>query len=391
MRYILSMPPKKPLPILQVRGNHMIIPEETGNLLMVSEFDDEIHRRIKCDKEAYNLLIALKPLLEQGDYTKGEIIQKLKLDGFKEDSIRKLLAYLQEKEIIWEPSWDSFTEDEIKRYKYQLSLFSYFSSENSQENLKKAKVMVIGLGNIGARAIPLLSLLGIGEITGVDSQEVTKEDLFQCEVYTQKDIGALRSEVWVKKCREINSNVKFNADHRILDKEENIYSLIQDNIPDILLLCLDQQNTSLIEQINEACLKAKVPWCSCFTKGTIGVIGPMVIPYQTPCYHCYELRKEACVAHYEEYCSYKKYKKKHQINHTVGTLGVFACVVAGVLVNEAMQFLTHIAVPVTCGKIISIDFMRMHMVAHSILKLPRCPKCGLPSKNEPEEMVWSSE
>ncbi len=91
-----------------------------------------------------------------------------------------------------------------------------------QEKLKKAKILVIGAGGLGATALQYLVAAGIGHITILDADVVEESNLQRQIIFNTGDIGLPKVLVAQKKLQELNPYVtiealqeRFNTDNAI--------------------------------------------------------------------------------------------------------------------------------------------------------------------------------
>lgn len=78
------------------------------------------------------------------------------------------------------------------------------------EDVKKAKVMVVGAGALGNEVLKNLALLNVGHILIIDFDRIEYSNLSRSVLYREKDAEEkrLKSEVAAERIREINSNVQ---------------------------------------------------------------------------------------------------------------------------------------------------------------------------------------
>ena len=366
---------------VRLKGYLYIIPFLNGFLIR-SESDNEVF--IIKGKKASSILSELIPLLN-GCMSEDEIIEHLK--NYDPQYVRKVLNHLKEKKIIEIVPPITLSNEEISRYSLQLLFFSHFDNLLLQDALKKSKVAIIGLGDIGSQILTSLTLSGIGEIIGIDWNKVTKDNIYQTEFYQSDDINKVRAEACSEKIKNLNPFVHYTpVSHEIREKRD-VLPIVEDL--DFLVVSFDQENSSILRLINDLCLTSKTPWSNCYIEGFKGVIGPTIIPHQTACYTCYEIRLSANIRHYKEYLAYKKYRENNDKKMVkFGKLNAFSSIVANLMSIEVIKFLTDIRPLTTYGKILTIDFFTMDVEVHSILRFPRCPKCGIDARNMPGERVW---
>lgn len=124
----------------------------------------------------------------------------------------------------------------------------YFGKEN-QEKLKKARVLVVGVGGLGSIVLYYLTAAGIGYIRAIDKDIVDITNLNRQILHYFEDIGKDKIES-VSKLKKLNPEVEFDFKKIELNKD-NVDDFIKD--VDIVVDCLDNVETRLI--LNDACLK----------------------------------------------------------------------------------------------------------------------------------------
>jgi len=97
------------------------------------------------------------------------------------------------------------TKDEIKRYSRHL-LLSEVGVEG-QEKLKKASVLIVGLGGLGSPLAMYLAASGIGKLGLVDYDTVDVSNLQRQIIHGTSDVGRLKNDSATEKLKEINPEI----------------------------------------------------------------------------------------------------------------------------------------------------------------------------------------
>jgi thiazole/oxazole-forming peptide maturase SagC family component len=354
-----------------------------NNLILRSEYESETF--VLKGEDVLTTFPRLIPLLN-GTRSEDEIVAEL--DDLDSQYIRGVLNELMAMGLIETVTSTALSDEEADRYSLQLVFFSHFTDLAVQDMLKKSKVTLVGLDQIGSRILTSLALSGVGEIIGIDWNRVTKDDVYQTGFYHTQDIDKARAEVCSEKIKSLNPLIRYTPVSSEIKEKDDILSIAKE--ASLLIVSFDEEQNDFLHLINDFCLESKIPWSSCHIEGFRGLLGPTVIPYQTPCYTCYEIRSSANIKHYEAYMAYRTYRQSHseKLVH-FGRLNSFANTVASAMSLEIVKFLTDIKPLLTYGKTLSIDFLEMKIEMHPILKFPRCPSCGLDAKKMPGEVVWS--
>ena len=67
--------------------------------------------------------------------------------------------------------------------------------EDGQEKLLGAKVLVVGAGGLGSPVIFYLAAAGIGHITIIDDDMVSRTDLNRQIIYREEDVGLAKAQL----------------------------------------------------------------------------------------------------------------------------------------------------------------------------------------------------
>ena len=90
--------------------------------------------------------------------------------------------------------------------------------------LQDKTIAVFGLGGVGGTALESLARSGVEKFVIIDFDKVAESNLNRQILYTEKDIGAFKTEVAERRIKQINNNAKISA----------ICSKISTNLGDLL-------------------------------------------------------------------------------------------------------------------------------------------------------------
>lgn len=338
-------------------------------------------------KTVATLLPELLPLLD-GQHGVMEIVDLLQ--GFDAKDIRRTLELMNGKGLLEDAAIKPPPElTQADFHSEQLAFFSHFihNSFEAQLALQNAYVALIGLGAVGSTVLDALATAGVGHIIGVDEAEVKRRDCTSNMFYSQDDLGRLRCDVVSERAKRFPTTDFQCSAHPIRDAPD-IKEVIQGC--NLVVVCAEDAFGPLFGWVNQACLALQIPWTSGHLDGSTGIVGPSIIPYQTPCYECYQLRMKGNLEHYEEFIAFEDYLKQQvdHSNHSYGNLGPLPGVVGQLTALEAIKMLTGFARPALYGKLYEMDFLTLRTEFHEILKLPRCPSCGV-TRRTPPIKSWS--
>lgn len=98
--------------------------------------------------------------------------------------------------------------EEKERYDRHVRIPDF--GEEKQLKLKSARVLVIGAGGLGCPVIQYLVAAGIGKLTLVDGDVVSRSNLQRQILFTEAEIGQSKAEIAARKMQQLNSaaNIK---------------------------------------------------------------------------------------------------------------------------------------------------------------------------------------
>ncbi|HSS85290.1 MAG TPA: ThiF family adenylyltransferase, partial [Reyranella sp.] len=142
--------------------------------------------------------------------------------------------------------------DELERYARHIVLRDVGGP--GQAALKRASVLVIGAGGLGAPALMYLAAAGVGTLGVVDDDVVSLSNLQRQVIHTTPDIGRHKVESAAERISALNPHVRFAA-HATRLKADNAMSLIGGY--DLVLDGSDNFETRYL--VSDACFLAARP------------------------------------------------------------------------------------------------------------------------------------
>jgi len=103
---------------------------------------------------------------------------------------------------------NSIDKKEIERFSRQIILKNI--GVLGQKKIKKAKVLIIGIGGLGCPAAEYLTRAGVGCLGIVDSDDVDLSNLHRQSLYDIEDLNKPKVTTAKKKLKKINSKTKIN-------------------------------------------------------------------------------------------------------------------------------------------------------------------------------------
>lgn len=153
---------------------------------------------------------------------------------------------------------------------------------DAQLRLRRARVVVAGLGGVGGAAALALVTSGVGHVHCVDHDVVELSNLNRQLLFTEADIGRSKVAVAVNRLRAYNSTVTVTGEHRTVDGPDTVRELAA--AADVLLLAADRPHP-IRSWTNRACLATGTAWvCAGYHGPQVGV--GLYRPGGGPCYEC---------------------------------------------------------------------------------------------------------
>ena len=245
--------------------------------------------------------------------------------------------------------------NERGRYACQIKLPAWGGPEG-QARLRAATVVVVGVGATGSAIAEALTRAGVGALRLIDRDVLEPSNLQRQALYDEEDLasGLPKAALAERRLRRINGEVEVEA--RVSD-------LHAGNVGDLFAgadLVLDGTDNFLTRfVINDACLRAGLPWIYAGVVGT-EVHGFPVLPGEA-CFRCY--LGEPPPPGTTETCQ------------TAGVLGPAVMVAAGYAAAEGLKLLVQGAREAARGLFLTDVWTREGRRVR-ISRDPDCPACA---------------
>ena len=147
----------------------------------------------------------------------------------------------------------TLSDKELRRYGKQIVLPEI--GKEGQLLLKKARVLVVGVGGLGTPVLQYLTAAGVGHIGIVDNDTVAENNLQRQILFGNKDLGKLKAIIARERLAVLNNLVDFKI-HNVRLSSGNILDIFGNY--DIVVDATD--NFPVRYLINDACIIKKIPW-----------------------------------------------------------------------------------------------------------------------------------
>lgn len=240
----------------------------------------------------------------------------------------------------------SLSEAEEERYARQIMLPDF--GQAGQEKLKRARVLVIGVGGLGSPAAFYLAAAGIGTVGLADFDQVDVSNLQRQLLHSTADLGRPKTDSGRESLQALNPAVQVPV-YRERLTQESLQALLRSEQYDMVVDAVDDPLTKFA--INDACVATQTPFVH---GGILKYQGQlMTITPHSPCLRCL----------FPEAPGEKGGKN--------GVLGAVPGVIGSLQATEVIKYLLQTGALLT-GRLLTYDSLTMTFRS---LKVPRRPHC----------------
>ncbi|MNB81670.1 Sulfur carrier protein ThiS adenylyltransferase [compost metagenome] len=331
-------------------------------------FDTDVYEIEDYDGTVHNFIDLLN-----GNNNIDELVVK---SGFSQNEVIAALEALNSIGAIEDSDADlkGLTPSELSRYRANLTFFSNFSTLEDgkydyQSKLKNSKVVVLGLGGASLTATSLVGL-GIGELVGVDFDIIELSNLNRQFLYTEDNIGELKSVETAKRLQQINKDIKISVSNLKVTSASDILNLIEGS--SLVINGIDSPGIIASRWVNAACVYHKIPIIQ-------GGISNTKIIWETihpgcGCYDCF-LIKSLRTDPYFKYQLNALYNTRYE--ETNSAIAPHVSLLSGFLSSEAVKLLTEYTqtMPPSTTYVYDTNTMNINK-SETWSKLDECPTCS---------------
>lgn len=244
------------------------------------------------------------------------------------------------------------TDQEFLRYSRQLLLEDI--GPEGQESLKRATVLIVGLGGLGSPAALYLAAAGVGTLLLADDDRLHLTNLQRQILYRTGDVTASKAQLAKRHLQALNPLVESIALEQRLQGTALNNAIARANL---VLDCCDNMETR--HAVNAVCIKAGVPLISGSAVGFSGQLLVIEPPYAHGCYACL----------------YPQQAEPQRNCRTAGVLGPVVGVIGTLQALEAIKMLAGIPSSLS-GKLRLFDGKQQSWSTLQLSKASTCPICG---------------
>lgn len=250
----------------------------------------------------------------------------------------------------------SLSDHELLRYSRHILLPEVDVA--GQERLKKAQVLIIGLGGLGSPLALYLAAAGVGRLLLADHDAVDLSNLQRQVIHQTPGLGLSKAKSAQQHLNQLNPHCQADVVEAYLDEEQ-----LQKLVPqvDVVVDCSD--NFATRQAVNRACVAAGKPLVSGAAIGFSGQIAVFNLGASSPCYSCL-------------------YPELPDAQLTCSQNGVIAPLVGVIGSYQALEVLKII---IGCGDTLDgrlqlFDGLTSQWQTIRLAKDPACPVCSVTPK-----------
>ena len=333
-------------------------------------------RRIKLKGHSFREFQEyVMPLLD-GRHPLQEIEQAV-ADVFRPQDLEAALQLLAEHNLLEDGIDDSMDANHRAMLEPQANFFHEVSDDPraAQARLTQATVTVVGVSGVGAPLALALASAGVGAVRCVDALPVTLSDTYLSPLFSTADVGAPRVAAIGARIQAAAPGTRVTTNAETLESDADVVEAVRGS--DFVACCVDAGQSSLIYKLNRACLAEKLMWSSCSATAMEVVVGPTIVPGETPCFMCYKMRAVACADDPEADFAFQRMldRRKQDDSGRRENLNVAAALASNLLGLEVVKLLSKVMPSPTVGRLIVFDLVDLSIKKHVVLRKPWCPAC----------------
>lgn len=236
----------------------------------------------------------------------------------------------------------------MNRYQRQIIIPGW--GEKTQEKLRRAKVLVAGVGGLGCPVALNLVLAGIGHVRICDSDKVDITNLNRQFLHFERDLGQNKVDSAYPTLASINSETVVQPIHSEITAD-SVDEIVGDS--QVILDCMD--NFPARRALNECSVRKGIPLIHGAIWGFEGRV-TFLHPPKTPCLHCI-------------------FPTNMPSRGAIPVVGGVSCTMGSLQALEAIKYLGRLG-GLLANRMLILDCQGMHFQELEVTRTPQCPVCG---------------
>lgn len=245
--------------------------------------------------------------------------------------------------------------DDAQRTRYSRQIRLPQVGETGQQRLLDARVLIIGMGGLGAPTAMYLAAAGVGHIVISDFDRVDESNLQRQIVHTESSVGDSKASSAKQRLLALNPRTHVDAVDYELDGDDLDAEVLA---ADVVLDCTDNFTSRF--SLNRACIARQTPLVSAAAIRWEAQLSTFDTRRDdSPCYRCLypdtSVEGATCAAE----------------GVMAPLVGIVGCIQAA----EAIKLIIGSG-EALCGRLLLVDALSMEFQTVKLKRNPDCPDCG---------------
>ncbi|MCG6974784.1 MAG: molybdopterin-synthase adenylyltransferase MoeB [Acidiferrobacterales bacterium] len=246
----------------------------------------------------------------------------------------------------------TLNDEQLLRYSRQIMLPNVDVA--GQERLLASRVLIVGIGGLGAPVAMYLAASGVGHLALADHDTVELSNLQRQIIHDSDSLGMTKVASAAGRLAKLNPGITVSTIDHKMSRDELVE---QAHLADVIVDATDNFETRFL--LNEVSVQQQTPLVSGAAIRTEGQISVFVPGDDQPCYRClYHEGPEL-----EETCSEN------------GVLSPLVGIIGSIQAMETVKLLLGIG-DALVGRLLVLDALQMEWRTIRLKKDPACPVCG---------------
>lgn len=301
------------------------------------------------------------------------------------DNVQAFIDYLYAQTILlipkeMETEKTQMSPEDVERYDRQINYFTSLytqSGYHAQQKIQEQKVLIFGVGAVGAGIAIQLAMSGVRHFILVDKDLVTEDSIQRHYFFKLSYIGMKKCDALADYLKQIDSHVVCEVHNEIMDFDTDVSPWIEK--ASFVVNTLDEPYIGLTSmKIGRVCYALRKPlYVAGGFDAHLMSTGELIIPDETPCVDCYTAYFKVTLKDWNPKYNIEAVSEEHAVE------GVFE---VGGLASMAL-FSVSYAMIVILNYMVTGDahysqgrgellFDKLHIDYLNVTKNPCCHVCG---------------
>jgi hypothetical protein len=216
------------------------------------------------------------------------------------------------------------------------ALFFETLGVNFSEEVKSARILVLGAGGGGGTLLYMLAQFGFSNLHVLDYDLVEVSDCIKTLVYRHSDVGQPKVEV-LRTTTKSNLGIDITTHFQRIEGIESLRKLIQEVAPVLIVNGIDPNPIHKLN-LNKVCFELNIPFLPLHYSYEYFSIGPFVVPKLTCCYNSI---REDMLRNSNQLFDISKIEKLHTDYLVHPSISILINTIASIGAKEIVFFLSN--------------------------------------------------